>query len=153
MRTTRVRAAAAGLLAVAGAAAGITLAGPASAGPASTKFVLVNQCSGQGQVQPPTIPLPGCMTSSELIGKVSWTSWHSVAFGRGDLEVNNCTPSSSCGPSMYTKYPLLIVLWRAKPWAGQRGDDYFSRLTWILTGKRPKHASVTQTLTMPFAAQ
>jgi len=93
------------------------------------------------------------MTSSELIGKVRWTSWRSVAFGSGALEVNNCTPSSSCGPSMYTKYPILIVLWRAEPWAGQHGEDYFSRLTWIFTGKRPSHAPLTHTLTMLSAAQ
>ncbi len=162
MRLTQMRAAAtAGLLAVAGAAAGITIvAAPASAGPATssvpaaTRVVLVNQCSGKGQVRPsPNVPLPDCMTSSELIGRVKWTTWRSVAFGAGDLEVNNCTPSSSCGPSKYTKYPILMVLWRAKPWAGQKGDDYFSRLTWIFTGKRPRHAPVTQTITMPSSAQ
>jgi hypothetical protein len=145
----------AGLLAVAGTAAGITLAAaPASAGPAATpKVVVVNQCSGKGQVRPSLMPLPACMTSSELIGHLKWTSWGSVAFGRGDLEVNNCNPSSSCGPSKYTKYPILTVLWRAKPWAGKKGEDYFSRLTWIFTGKRPRHTRVTQTVTMPSAAQ
>jgi len=54
---------------------------------------------------------------------------------------------------MYTKYPILIVLWRAEPWAGQHGEDYFSRLTWIFTGKRPSHAPLTHTLTMLSAAQ
>jgi hypothetical protein len=156
MRYTRARAAwTAGLLAVAGTAAGVTLAAaPASAGPAATpKYVVVNQCTGQGQVRPSTINLPDCMTSSELIGHVKWTSWGSAAFGKGDLEVNNCNPSSSCGPSKYTKYPILTVLWGAKPWAGKHGDDYFSRLTWIFTGKRPRHISVTQTVTMPSSAQ
>jgi hypothetical protein len=148
--------AAATVMAASGIVAGVVVAAtPASAGPASAAaagVVLVNQCTGKGQVQPhPNIPLPGCMTSSELIGKASWTSWHSVAFGRGDLEVNNCTPSSSCGPSQYTKYPILIVLWRAKPWQG--GGRYFTRMTYIFTGKKPHHAVVTKTISWPPAAQ
>jgi hypothetical protein len=146
----------AGALAVGAAVAGSVLAaGSASAGPAITKTVLVNQCTGKGQVRPAgNIPLPGCMTSSELVGHAAWTSWSlSSAFGRGDLEVNNCTPSSSCGPNQYTKYPILIVAWRAEAWRGAKGDDYFSRVTWIFTGKRPKGAPVTQTVTWPFAAQ
>jgi hypothetical protein len=115
--------------------------------------VLVNQCTGKGQVRPATLPLPGCMTSSELIGHAGWTSWRRTAFARGVLQVNNCTPSSSCGPSQYTKYPILIVLWRPEPWAGRPGADYFSRLTWILTGPRPRHAGVTHTLVMPSSAR
>jgi hypothetical protein len=128
---------------------GIALAA-STASAASGQVVLVNQCTGKGQVRPSTIPLPGCMTSSELIGHGSWTSWRSVAFGRGDLEVNNCVPSSSCRPSQYTKYPILMVLWRAKPWQG--GGRYFSRMTWIFTGKKPHHSAVTNTVTWPSAA-
>jgi len=157
VRFTRVRimAAAAGLAAC-GAAAGIVVAAtPAAAGPASVaaaRVVLVNQCTGKGQVRPgPNIPLPGCMPSNELIGKAGWTSWGSVAFGKGDLEVNNCTPTSSCGPSKFTKYPILIVAWRAEKWQG--GGRYFSRMTWIYTGKKPRHAAVTNTVTWPPAAQ
>jgi len=160
VRLTRVRimAAAAGL-AAAGVAAGIVAAAtPAAAGPATSgaasaaKVVLVNQCTGKGQVRPhPNVSLPGCMGGNELIGKVSWTSWGSVAFGAGDLEVNNCTPSASCGPSKFTKYPILIVTWRAEKWQG--GGKYFSRMTWIYTGKKPRHAAVTNTITWPSAAQ
>jgi hypothetical protein len=151
MRLTRMRAAlTAGLLVVAGTAAGVGVAvTPASARPATpTPVVLVNQCTGHGQMRPATVPLPDCMTSSELIGQAKWTTWTSVAFGSGDLEVNNCTPSSGCGPSQYTKYPILLVLWRGQSWAGQHGEDYFSRLTWIFTGKRPAHVPVTQTVVM-----
>ena len=85
---------AAAVVATAGTITGTALA--ASAAPASRQVVLVNQCTGQGQVRPhPTIPLPDCMTSSELIGRANWASWRSVAFGSADLEVNNCNPSSS----------------------------------------------------------
>jgi hypothetical protein len=156
VRLTRVRimAAAAGLAAC-GVAAGIVAAAtPAAAGPASaaaTRVVLVNQCNGKGQVRPhPNIALPGCMTANELIGHASWTSWGSTAFGAGDLEVNNCNPSASCGPSQFTKYPILIVLWRAEKWQG--GGRYFSRMTWIYTGKKPRHSAATNTITWPPAA-
>jgi hypothetical protein len=152
MRLTRTRV----LLAAAVVASAATIAGTAltaSAAPAAShQVVLVNQCSGKGQVRPgPNIALPGCMTANELIGKAHWTSWGSAAFGNGDLEVNNCTPSSSCGPSKFTKYPILIVLWRAEHWQG--GGKYFSRMTWIYTGNRPPHTKVTNTITWPAAAE
>ncbi len=162
MRFTRLRiAATAGLLTVAAATAATALAvAPASAHPAAVSsaaakakpVVLVNQCSGKGQVKPsPTIPLPECMPSSVFIGKASWTSWASVAFGAGTLEINNCTPS--CAGGKYIKYPILIVLWRAEPWAGKKGEDYFSRMTWIYTGKRPSGVAVTHTVNWPAAAE
>jgi hypothetical protein len=44
-------------------------------------------------------------------------------------------------------------LWRGEPWAGKKGTDYFNEMTWIFTGKRPRHAPVTQTVTFPPAAQ
>ena len=154
---------AAGGLAATGVLAGMVVAAaPASAGSAGPgavqaaaagRVVLVNQCTGKGQVRPGTLPLPGCMISSELIGHSGWTSWRRTAFGHGVLEVNNCTPSSSCGPSQYTKYPILIVLWRPEAWAGRPGSAYFSRLTWIFTGTRPRHSSGTRTLVMPSSAQ
>ena len=150
----------AGGLAAAGAVAGMVVAAtPASAGsaagqvPAASGVVLVNQCTGKGQVRPATVALPDCMTSSELIGHAGWTSWGQAAFGHGVLEVNNCTPSSSCGPSQYNKYPILIGLWRPEHWAGRSDTDYFSRLTWIFTGSRPRHAGAAHTLVLPSAAQ
>lgn len=161
MRLTRVRAAVgAGALAVAGAGAAIALvAAPASAVSSSahaasaTKVVLVNQCTGKGQVKPTgNIPLPGCNTSQELIQHATWTSWASVAFGSADFTVNNCNPSSSCGPSGYTKYPALMVLWKAKHWKGGSHEDYFSRMTVIFTGKRPSGSGPTLTITWPSAA-
>jgi hypothetical protein len=143
-----------GLIAVAGTTVAATtgaaaLAAPASAAKAKAPtVVLVNQCSGKGQVKPsPTIPLPECMPSNVFIGKASWTSWASVAFGAAELEVNNCTPS--CAGGKFIKYPILIVLWRAEPWKGKKGEDYFSRMTWIYSGKRPSHVALTNTVNWP----
>lgn len=41
------------------------------------------------------------------------------------------------------------MLWRARPWPQQAGRAYFTRLTWIFTGKRPEHALAAQTFTLP----
>jgi len=88
------------------------------------------------------------MPSQQYISGLSWTSWKSVAFGSGTLKVNNCTPS--CAHGKYIKYPILVVLWRAQPWPHHAGRQYFSRLTWILTGKRPPGAhTAAQTYFLP----
>jgi hypothetical protein len=147
MKLIRARAVlAAGLIAAAGTLTGVLLAaGPAAA--ASGPVVLVG-CHGGGLVRPAVYDI-GCMPSSEFVSNLSWTSWRSVAFGSGILRVNNCTPASSCGPRMFTRYPILVVLWRAAPWPHHPGRDYFSRLTWIFTGKRPAHTPVNQTFILP----
>jgi hypothetical protein len=147
MKLTRARAMlAAGLIAAAGTLTGTVLtAGAASA--ASPQVVLVG-CHGGGLVRPTVYDI-GCMPSSEFVSNLSWTSWRSVAFGGGVLRVNNCTPASSCGPGKFTRYPILVVLWRAQPWPHHPGRDHFSRLTWIFTGNRPAHTPVSQTFTLP----
>jgi hypothetical protein len=145
MRLTRVTVLlAAGLVAVAGTAAGTALAAP-SAPAAHARPVVLVQCNGKGQVRPAGTDRPGCMPSNELITGFSWTSWRSAAFGAGTLRVNNCTPSSSCGPSKFTKYPFLVVLWHSKPCAHHPGQRFFSEMTLIFTGKRPP-GPVAQTI-------
>ena len=101
---------------------------------------------GHGQVRPAQYDI-GCMASQEFLAQLRWTSWRSVAFGGGVLKVNNCTPS--CAKGRYIKYPVLTVLWRARPWPHHAGHRYFSRLTMIFTGNRPAHVPVTQTMTLP----
>jgi hypothetical protein len=138
----------AALIALGGTAAGTAIA--ASSSPAATpQYVLISYCGDHGNVRPSTEDLPGCMPSNELMNKLKWVSWRSVAYGSGNLAVNNCSPSSSCGPAKFTKYPVLIVLWRPEAWSGHAGRDYFSRITWIFTGKRPSHTPVTQTSVLP----
>jgi hypothetical protein len=153
MRLTRVRVLlAVGLMASAATITGTALA--AAAAPATTHRVVLVQCSGAGQVRPSTTDQPGCMASNEYIPVLKWTSWASSAFGSGTLAVNKCTPSSSCGPSKFTRYPILIVLWKAAAWPNHAGHQYFTRMTLIFTGSR-KHAprgSSAQTFTL-LAAQ
>ena len=156
MRRNTVRACfAGGVATLAGAAAAIVMvAGPASARPAapasSHPVVLVN-CNGGGLVKPATYDV-GCMPSQELVTGLTWTSWKSTAYGSGTLKVNNCDPS--CASGHFVKFPILVVLWRAAPWPHHAGQQYFSRLTWIFTGKRPSSVhSPAQTLTLPSAGQ
>jgi hypothetical protein len=150
MKLTRTRSfLAAGLVAVAGTAtAAVLIAGPASARPAapvSTHPVVLVACpGGPGFVKPATYDI-GCMPSSEFISGLTWTSWKSVAFGSGTLKVN-----SGGATGKYVKFPILVVLWRAQPWPHHAGRQYFSRLTWIFTGKRPSVVHVAaQTLFLP----
>jgi hypothetical protein len=153
MRITRPRVAvAAGLIALAGTVTGTVLAaGPASAMAATPRAhqVVVVNCAGQGRVKPTQYdngPI-ACMPSSEYITGLRWTSWTTVAFGGGVFKVNSCTPS--CAAGKYLSYPILTVLWRARPWPHHAGTDYFSRMTLIFTGKRPGKAPVSQTWTLP----
>lgn len=132
--------------------AAVLIAGPASAKPAapfSTKpVVLVNPCPPkQGLVRPSTYKI-GCMASQQFVSGLSWTNWKSTAFGSGTLKVNSCNPS--CAAGKFNKFPILVVLWRAQPWPHHSGRQYFSRLTWIFTGKRPSVVhTAAQTFTLP----
>lgn len=156
MRLTRTRSLfAAGMVTLAGTAtAAVLIAGPASATPAaatsSHPVVLVN-CNGQGLVKPATYDI-FCMPSQQVISGLSWTSWRSTAYGSGTFKQNNCNPS--CANGRFVKFPILVVLWRAQAWPRHSGRQYFSRVTWIFTGKRPPGVKVAaQTFNLPAAAQ
>ncbi len=146
----RVLLAIAGLVASGTAAGTVLAAAPASAVPAAARpVVLINYCSDHGKVRPVTEDLPGCMPSNEYLAGLKWTSWGSVAYGGGVFRVNNCTPT--CAQGKYVSYPILTVAWRAKPWPGHTGREYFSRMTVIFTGAHHPHGPAAQTLTLPAA--
>jgi hypothetical protein len=150
MRLSRVRMlAATGMVVVASTIAGTAIA--ASAAPAKSSLPVLVQCTGAGQIKPSSTQQPACMLSSEWIPKLAWTSWTTTAFGSGTFAVNNCTPSASCGPSKYTKYPILIVLWKAVARPSHSGQKYFSKMTVIFTGSGrhfPTGHPVAQTFTL-----
>jgi hypothetical protein len=133
------------VLAVAGTVAGTALAATTPAA-GSTKVVLINYCTGKGHVEPGSTDLPGCMPSSEYLTGLKWVSWKTVGYGSGKFAINDCIPT--CANGKYIKYPILTVLWRAKPWPKHAGKAYFSRLTVIFTGKPPKGPSA-QTIELP----
>jgi hypothetical protein len=120
---------AAGLVAAAGTITGTALA--ASPASAAASPVVVIACH-RAQVRPAVYNI-GCAPSQEFMSGLSWASWKSVAFGGGVLKVNSCTPT--CAQGKYISYPIHTVLWRAAPWPHHAGRDYFTRLTWIFTGK------------------
>jgi hypothetical protein len=133
---------AAGALAISGAtAAGVLAAGPASAAP--SQVVAVN--CGHGLVRPATFDF-NCNAAHQFLSGLTWTSWAGTAYGRGTLEVNNCVPN--CAQGHFVKYPALVVLWKPQARPGHAGQRYFSKLTWILTGKRPQHAGIATTTTL-----
>ncbi|HEX9624312.1 MAG TPA: hypothetical protein VF979_08045 [Streptosporangiaceae bacterium] len=95
---------------------------------------------------------PPIAPRQEFVAGLSWTIWKSAACGSGTLKVSNCNPT--CASGHFIKYPILVVLWRAAPVPHHAGQRYFSRLTWIFTGKRPSSVhSPAQTLTLPSGAQ
>lgn len=144
MRLTRIRiTVAAGLLALSGTVTATALAVvPASAG--SSPVVMVS-CASQGQVRPGGYDV-GC-TANELLRSLHWQTWRGTAYGNGVLKVDDCTPT--CAQGKYIDFPVLIVAWRPMSWPGHAGHRYFTRMTWIFTGKRPGHARAAQTLTLP----
>jgi hypothetical protein len=146
MRLTRIRVClAAGLIALATTAVTTTTVLAASPAAGASGPVVMVSCAGHGQVRPTGYDI-GCV-ANELLAKLRWTSWRSVAFGGGVLKVDNCIPT--CAQGTYVSYPILTVLWRAAPWPKHPGRQYFSRLTWIFTGNRPQHVSTAQTITLP----
>jgi hypothetical protein len=146
MRLARTRILlAAGVLAAAATGTAAVLAGGAAASTASSSVVLV-QCNGHGQVKPGKTDQPGCMPSQEFFTGLKWTSWKSVGYGSGTLKVNNCIPT--CAHGKFISYPILTVLWRAEPRPGHAGQEYFSRLTFIFTGKRSNRGPAARTYTL-----
>ena len=144
MRLTRTRVFLAAGLLTATATTAVTVLATVPAAAVSSPVVLVN-CAGQGQVRAGSYDI-GC-TANGLLVKMRWTSWRSVAYGSGVLKVDSCIPT--CAAGKYIRYPVLTVLWRARPWPQHAGRAYFTRLTWIFTGKRPKHALAAQTIGLP----
>jgi hypothetical protein len=147
MRFTRVTIMlSAGLIAVAATAAGTAFAASSAA---AAKPVVLVQCTGAAQVRPSRSLQPGCMASNQDLSGIKWTSWNSSAFGTGTFAVNNCTPSASCGPSGFTKYSMLIVLWRPELRRGHPGQRYFSRMTVIFNGAKHPHGASAQSWVLP----
>jgi hypothetical protein len=134
MLSSRRSRAIAGLVASCGAVAAIVAiaTGSAAAAPASAKPVVLVNCNGQGQVKPSSYLL-GCADGGAGLEKLSWVSWKGVAFGSGTEYINNCYPYCAAG-KVYT-FPVLITLWAPKARPGHAGQQYFSEMTIIHTGK------------------
>ena len=143
-RSRALAVAAAGCAAI--AALGASGTGFAStAGPAARPVVIVN--CGRAQVEPTQFVL-ACADGNAYLKGLHWVSWHSVAFGSGTEVVNDCSPT--CVGGKFYSYPALITVWRAAARPGHHGQQYFSRLTVIHTGKLSRPHAATLPLTQTF---
>jgi hypothetical protein len=112
------------------AAAGTGFASTAS--PASHSVVLVN--CGTALVKPSAFTL-ACADGGAGLTKLHWVSWKDgEAFATGTEYIKDCYPSCVSNGKFYT-YPVLITVWRAEARPGHGGQDYFSRMTIIHTGR------------------
>jgi hypothetical protein len=132
------------------AAAGTGFASTAS--PASHSVVLVN-CGAKG-VQAPSEFTLACADGGAGLTKLHWASWKGgEAFATGSEYVHDCIPSCAASDKYYT-YPVLVTAWRPEPRPGHGGQEYFTRLTLIHTGKlsRPKVGKMPLTSTYDLSA-
>jgi hypothetical protein len=129
----------AAIAAIVGSGVGLATAAPVAARP----VVLVN--CGKPQVKPSSYVL-ACADAGAYLNRLQWVSWQGVAYGSGTEFLNSCVPD--CAAHHFYSYPVLITLWRAEPRPGHRGQQFFSRMTVIHTGKlaRP-HETIPLTQT------
>jgi hypothetical protein len=130
---------AAAAVAVATTAAGATTAAPRppAAARATASVPLVINCLGHGQTRPHRYVLT-CADGNDYLTGLQWTSWGATGYGSGTSVFNDCTPS--CVSGHFHHFPVLVVLWRAKPWPGHPGERYFTRVTLIYSGRRTYRA-------------
>jgi hypothetical protein len=107
-------------------------AGSATAAPGSSSVALVN-CKSDAVVKPLAYLLT-CADGGDDLQGLHWVSWSGVAFATGTEFLNDCYPN--CASGRFYHYPVLITAWRAEPWPGHHGRQYFTRLTEIRTGSR-----------------
>ena len=91
----------------------------------------------RAQVRPSEFVL-ACADHGDFLSRLQWVSWASAAFGTGTEWIHDCLPSCVSNRTFHT-FPVLVVLWRPEPWPGHRGRSYFTRLTEIYTGQRPRY--------------
>jgi hypothetical protein len=116
-------------LAGGGSAAAATAARPAASSP-----VLVS-CTGQDQVRPSSFVL-SCADGNWGIEHITWATWGSTAYaGTATVYMNDCDPYCASKHAKFYHFPALITAWRAQPLPGHQGMTYFTRLSWIYTGK------------------
>jgi len=112
------------------AAAGTGFASTAAS--ASHPVVLVN--CGTAHVKPSAFTL-ACADGGAGLTKLHWVSWKDgEAFATGTEYIKDCYPSCVSNGKVYT-YPVLITVWRAEARPGHGGQDYFTRMTIIHTGR------------------
>jgi hypothetical protein len=133
------------------AVTGLVLGGSAHAAPArpaaSPSQTVVFGCPGQHALVKPRSFVLTCADGYAYFARLSWTSWvPGLASAKGTLVLNDCTPY--CAAGHFHSYPAIVVLWGSKPVKGHPGERSYTQLTEILTGPRPRHMPMTQTVSL-----
>jgi hypothetical protein len=98
---------------------------------------VVIDCVGHADVRPSGFVLT-CADYGDFLDRLHWASWASTALGDGTEWIHDCVPDCASSRTWHT-FPVRVVLWRPEPWPGHRGRSYFTRLTEIYTGTRPRY--------------
>jgi hypothetical protein len=135
-----------------GAAAAVVagvLAGGASAtaGTArtATSRVMVT-CTNQDRVRPAQFVL-SCADGNWSLSGLHWQTWGSTGYATGTTVMNDCTPN--CALGKFYHFPASVVVWRPEALPHHSGVRYFSRVSWVYTGKHCMPAPKGTTTCLP----
>jgi hypothetical protein len=112
--------------------------GPAVVAAARQPGVPVVFDCNRAQIRPSGFVLT-CADDGDFLDRLRWVSWAaSAAFGSGIESIHDCVPYCAASRTWHT-FPVLVVLWRPESWPGHHDRSYFTRLTEIYTGQRPRY--------------
>ncbi len=133
-----------GSVAAGASAAPATAGRPVAAGhPAAAAhgFTFIYTCGGRAFLAPRAYVI-ACADANDVLVFMHWQAWgFATAFGHGWEAINNCAPT--CARGHFIRYPVTVVLWGRNRGLRPR---YFTRMTIIYTGRRPRRFPVTRTL-------
>jgi hypothetical protein len=149
MKRARFAALVIALLTVTGLALMLTPLAPTQAAHATPRLtsvrMVVFDCPAQPALVRPTTLIVTCADGGVQFDKLAWTSWTPrLASAAGALEENDCIPY--CAAGHFHAYPALVILWGNQAVKNHPGEHRYTMMTTILTGARPSHAPVTQTI-------
>jgi hypothetical protein len=128
------------------AAALLGLASPSAlavGGGGNAGRVLVTADCKHTQYKPKGIVI-ACGDGNDRLTHLSWSKWTTTsATGKGNDEINSCTPS--CAGGRFVSYPVSVTLSKPRHCAKAR-SKLFSQAKIQYTHQRPPHAQKSQTL-------
>ena len=97
-------------------------------------LVLVS-CAGQAQARPSSFTLT-CADGNWGVEHIKWATWGSTAYAAtATVYLNDCVPYCASPHAKFYYFPALVTAWRPEALPGHHGMRYFTRLSWIYTGK------------------
>jgi hypothetical protein len=89
-------------------------------------------CSDKDQVRPSSFIL-SCADANWSLTGLHWQTWGSTGYATGTTVMNDCVPNCALGKFYY--FPSSVVVWRPEALPKHHGVQYFSRVSWVYTGK------------------